>query len=81
MWIRNIKVKDSEDVDWNRFESVAEMQKRGFDIDKNHVYLVDRSKILINGKPEYKALVFLALVGLTSADINTYFDGKKLTFE
>lgn len=81
MWIRNIKVKDGEDVDWNRFESVSEMQKRGFDIDKSHIYLVDRSKILINGKPEYKALVFLALVGTTSADINTYFDGKKLTFE
>lgn len=81
LMIRSILDQETNDVKWDQFESIDQMKQRGFDIDTDHIYLVDDSKVLINGKSEFKILVFLAQVGRTFADVNKSLSNNKLSFE
>lgn len=76
LWIRKVTKEGAE----NRFESVAEMQRRGFHVDMDSLYLVDSSKIEFGGKQEYKALVLAAILGYTASDVNPK-TGKTLTLQ
>ena len=66
LWIR----KASKPGEEGRFETVAEMRRRGFTIDTDNVFLVDSTKVEYNGRQEYKAIIMLALLGYTAEDIN-----------
>lgn len=77
LWVRKIESDGGEDM----FESIAQMERRGFTINKNHIYLVDSTKVDIgNGRYEYKALVLAAMLGYTASDIDPK-TGDPLTFE
>jgi hypothetical protein len=77
LWVRKIESDGGEEM----FESVAQMERRGFTINKNHIYLVDSTKVDIgNGRYEYKALVLAAMLGYTASDIDPK-TGDPLTFE
>ena len=77
MWIKSLENAD----DMGSFETLSEIERRGFIVDRENIYLVDSSKINIGGgQMEYKALVLAALLGYTAGDIDPEHY-TQLTFE
>lgn len=66
LWIRQVVNENVDDV----YTTIAKMQADGVHIDTEQIYLVDQSKVMVDGKEEYAALVYAAMVGSTSGEIN-----------
>lgn len=76
LWIRKINNPDVTNV----YSSVNKMMADGTHINTDDIYMVDSSTVMIDGKKEYAALVYAALVGSTSGDVNPK-TGSPLTFK
>lgn len=66
IWIRAIE--EAREEIW--FESLAHMRRRGLQVDTENIHLVDSSTVKIKGKDEYAALVYAAIAGVRSQEIN-----------
>lgn len=83
MWIRSTKQLQQNGTYSHPFQDLNEIERRGFNVDTNKLFLIDDSRVTITENGEnidtYKALAVLAIWGETSEDINKYWNGKRHT--